>query len=106
MASAYAPMDESLAFVSLDFSGRPYAVVKADWGAPFVGSLPTSLINHFMESFAVTARCNLHAAVHYGLDDHHKAEALFKALARALDLATQIDPRRSGSIPSTKGVIT
>jgi imidazoleglycerol-phosphate dehydratase len=106
MASAYVPMDESLAFASLDFSGRPYAVVKVDWGAPYVGSIPTTLINHFMESFAFAARCNLHAAVHYGLDDHHKAEALFKALARALDLATQIDPRRSGSIPSTKGVIT
>ena len=106
MASAFAPMDESLAFVGVDFSGRPYAVVKADWVTPYVGNIPTTLITHFMESFAVAARCNLHAQIQYGLDDHHKSEALFKALARALDLATQIDARRLGSIPSTKGVIT
>jgi imidazoleglycerol-phosphate dehydratase len=106
MASAYAPMDESLAFVSVDFSGRPYSVINASWNAPYVGTIPTTLVNHFMESFSVTARCNLHASIQYGLDDHHKAEALFKALARALDSAAQIDERRSGSIPSTKGVIT
>ncbi|MGC1377541.1 MAG: imidazoleglycerol-phosphate dehydratase HisB [Anaerolineales bacterium] len=105
MASFYAPMDETLAFVALDLSGRPYAVIDAEWGAAPVGQIPTSLFPHFFESFAVASRCNLHARVLYGRDDHHKAEALFKALARALDAATRIDPRRGG-VPSTKGTLT
>jgi len=103
IASVYVPMDESLAFVSLDLSGRPYAVIEAEWHAPSVGSLPTSLIPHFLESLAVMGRANLHARVLYGRDDHHQAEALFKALGRALDEATRVDPRRQGQIPSTKG---
>ncbi len=102
---AYVPMDESLAFVAIDFSGRPYTVVQTEWHTPYVGNIPTSLFEHFFESFAITARCNLHARVLYGRDDHHQAEGLFKALARALDTATQIDPRR-GDIPSTKGTLT
>jgi imidazoleglycerol-phosphate dehydratase len=105
MASFYAPMDETLAFVALDLSGRPYSVIEAAWGSAPVGQIPTGLFPHFLESFAITSRCNLHARVLYGRDDHHKAEALFKALARALDAATMIDPRR-GSIPSTKGTLT
>lgn len=105
MAHAYVPMDESLAFVALDFSGRPYAVIEAEWNTPVVGALPTSLFAHFLESFAVTARCTLHARVLYGRDDHHKAEALFKALARALRAAVALDPRREG-VPSTKGTLT
>ena len=105
MASFYAPMDEALAFVALDLSGRPYAVIDAEWGMAPVGQIPTSLFPHFFESFAVTSRCNLHARVLYGRDDHHKAEALFKALARALDAATMLDARRT-SIASTKGTLT
>jgi imidazoleglycerol-phosphate dehydratase len=103
MASFYAPMDETLAFVALDLSGRPYSVIDAEWGSAPVGQIPTSLFPHFFESFAVTSRSNLHARVLYGRDDHHKAEALFKALARALDAATMIDARRKNIIPSTKG---
>jgi len=103
IASAYVPMDETLAFVALDLSGRPYAVVQAEWHTPQVGGVPTSLFPHFLGSLAVTARCNLHARVLYGRDDHHQAEALFKALGRALDSATQIDSRRGEAIPSTKG---
>ena len=105
MASAYVPMDETLGFVAVDFSGRPYTVVQAEWVTPSVGGIATTLFGHFIESFAVQAGCNLHARVLYGRDDHHKAEALFKALARALDAATRIDERRGGVIPSTKGVI-
>ncbi len=105
MGSAYVPMDETLAFVAVDLSGRPYPVVQADWHTPSVGGIPTSLFPHFMESFAYTARCNLHARVLYGRDDHHQAEALFKALGRALDAATQIDPRRGAAVPSTKGTL-
>ena len=103
MGDCFAPMDETLAHVAIDLSGRPYAVVQADWHTPYVGDIPATLFLHFFESFAVTARCNLHARVLYGRDDHHQAEALFKAWARALDIATQVDPRRAGSIPSTKG---
>jgi imidazoleglycerol-phosphate dehydratase len=103
MGSFYVPMDEALAFVAIDFSGRPYSVVQAEWHAPMIGTFPVSLISHFLESFAVTSRANVHARVLYGRDDHHQAEALFKALGRALDAATMIDPRRAGNIPSTKG---
>ena len=105
VGSAYVPMDEVLAFVAVDLSGRPYGVTEMAWAGPTVGGLPVTLIPHFFESFAVTARANVHARVLYGRDDHHKAEALFKALGRALDAATQLDPRRSGMVPSTKGVL-
>lgn len=106
LGSAWVPMDETLAFVVVDFSGRPYAVIEAEWNTAAIGALPTSLIAHFLESFAIAARCTIHGRVLYGRDDHHKAEALFKALARALDMATAIDPRRTGAIPSTKGTLT
>lgn len=106
MASAYCPMDETLARMVIDFSGRPYAVVQAEWSGPAVGGIPVTLFPHFLESFAVQAGCNLHAQVLYGRDDHHKAEALFKSLARALDAATRLDERRGGSIPSSKGVLS
>lgn len=103
MGFAYVPMDEALAFVSLDLSGRPYSVIQAEWHTPAVGGIPTSLFPHFIESLAVSLRANLHARLLYGRDDHHQAEALFKALGRALDEATRIDPRRQGKVPSTKG---
>lgn len=106
MGSAYVPMDEALAFVAVDLSGRPYAVIQAEWHTPSIGLLPTTLIPHFLESFAFHAKLNLHARVEYGRDDHHQAEALFKALGRALDAATMLDPRRSGVAPSTKGTLT
>ena len=105
MGDCFAPMDETLVHVTLDMSGRPYAVVVADWHTPYVGNIPTTLFPHFFESFAVTARCNLHARVLFGHDDHHQAEALFKAWARALDQVTRIDQRRAGVIPSTKGTL-
>ena len=103
MASFYVPMDETLAFSALDLSGRPYAVIDAEWGMAPVGDIPTSLFPHFFESFAITSRSNLHARILYGRDDHHKAEALLKALARAMAAATRLDSRRAGNIPSTKG---
>jgi imidazoleglycerol-phosphate dehydratase len=102
MGSFTVPMDEALAFVAIDLSGRPYCVVDVEWSTPAVGGIATSLFPHFLESFAVTSRSNLHARVLAGRDDHHKAEALFKALGRALDAATALDERRS-TIPSTKG---
>jgi imidazoleglycerol-phosphate dehydratase len=105
MGSAYVPMDEALARVVVDLSGRPYAVIQADFDTPLIGQMPTSLVAHVLESIAFNAKMNLHAAVLYGRDDHHKAEALFKALGRALNAAVMIDPRR-GDVPSTKGTLT
>lgn len=107
MGHAYVPMDEALAFVALDLSGRPYAVVKAKWSTPAIGpqSVPATLMPHFLESLATAGRFNLHARVLYGRDDHHKAEALFKALGRALEMAVRLEPRRAAQVPSTKGVL-
>lgn len=102
---AAVPMDEALAIVVVDLSGRPYTVTEMPWSGPTVGGLPVTLIPHTFESFSVAARANVHARVLYGRDDHHKAEALFKALGRALDAATRLDPRRGGAVPSTKGVL-
>lgn len=103
MGDSFVPMDETLAHIALDLSGRPYSVIEVEWQSPRVGGIATTLFAHVLESFAVAARCNLHARVLYGRDDHHKAEALFKALGRALDEACRIDERRGGGIPSTKG---
>lgn len=103
-AHAYQPMDETLAMVAVDLSGRPYCVFKANFQGYHLGEIATSLFEHFFESFAIHARINLHAKVEYGKDDHHKAEALYKALARALSQAVQIDPRRM-DVPSSKGVL-
>jgi imidazoleglycerol-phosphate dehydratase len=105
MASVEVPMDESLAAVAFDFSGRPYAVLQTAWTLPEVGGLANTLFEHFIESFAQTARCNLHARILYGRDDHHKAEALFKAFGRAACAATRLDPRRGRQIPSSKGML-
>jgi len=105
-AHAYVPMDETLGFVALDLSGRPYCVLHADFATPRVGQLGTDLIEHLFESIAIQGRMNLHARIEYGRNDHHKVEALFKAFARALDAATTLDPRRAGMIPSTKGTVT
>lgn len=104
-AHSYVPMDESLARVAVDLGGRAYCVFAAEFVTPKVGDLGTDLIFHLFETLAIQARMNLHAHVLYGRNDHHKVEALFKALARALDAATQIDVRRQG-VPSTKGTLT
>ncbi len=102
---AYVPMDETLARVVVDLSGRPYCVFDAEFATPKLGDLSTDLLFHLFESIAIHGRMNLHAAVLYGRNDHHKAEGLFKALARALDGATRVDARRSG-VPSTKGTLS
>jgi imidazoleglycerol-phosphate dehydratase len=105
MGAVYVPMDETLGFVAVDLSGRPYTVIDVDWTGLDIGSVPVTVWEHFFESFAVTARANVHVRVLYGRDDHHKAEALFKALGRALDAATRVDSRRGDAVPSTKGVL-
>jgi len=103
--SAYMPLDEALARAAVDLSGRPYAVLDLRLLGREVGGLPPDLFNHFLESFAFAAKLNLHVAVLAGVNDHHKIEAAFKALARALDAAVRVDPRRGGDIPSTKGTL-
>jgi imidazoleglycerol-phosphate dehydratase len=103
MADASVPMDDALATVAIDISGRGYTVLELPFSANDMFGFPTDLVRHFLESFATEARLNLHARIVYGINDHHKAEALFKALGRALDIATQPDERLGSDLPSTKG---
>jgi len=105
MAHAVVPMDEALAEVVVDIGGRVYSVIEADFKEASIGDLDADLVRHFLVSLASEAKINLHAKVLSGINDHHKAEALFKALARALDTATRIDERIAGRVPSTKEVI-
>jgi imidazoleglycerol-phosphate dehydratase len=102
---AYVPMDEALGFVAIDLGGRPYTIFSGSWHTPAIGQMPTDLVEHFFESVASHAKMNLHARVEYGRNDHHQAEALFKAFARALQAAVAIDPRRV-DVASTKGTLT
>ncbi len=102
---AYLPMDETLARVVVDLSGRPFLEYRAPQNAAAIGgNFEFQLVEEFFRGFTVHAGANVHAEILYGRDSHHLAEALFKGLARALDAATQIDPRVTG-IPSTKGVL-
>lgn len=102
MADAAVPMDDALAVVVVDLSGRGYTVLDLPFSDNDMFGFPTDLVRHFLETFAAEARVNLHARFLYGVNDHHKAEALFKALGRALDKATRIDERIRGELPSTK----
>lgn len=98
---AVVPMDESCAEVAVDCGGRPYAVIDLPWHGPAVGALPVSLLPHFLETFAIASRITLHIRGH-GRDDHHLAEAAFKALARALRQACVRDPSLEGLAVTTK----
>ncbi len=103
-ASAYAPLDESLARVVIDFSGRPFAAVELGFVREMLGQVATENITHFFESLATTMRATLHVDLIRGRNDHHKAEAAFKALALALRDATRIT--RGDAMPSTKGTLS
>jgi len=105
-AHTYMPLDETLAFTAVDFGGRGYAVIDAEIGDSDMGGLSGDLVRHFLESFAREGRFNLHAQIVSGVNNHHKAEALFKSLARSLRGALEADPRRGGAVPSTKGTIS
>lgn len=102
---AYAPMDETLSRAALDISGRPHFVWKSGFSQPRLGEMDTELFSHWFASFAQAAGITLHLETLYGENNHHIAESLYKALARALRHALVIDPRTSGAIPSTKGVL-
>lgn len=102
--SFYLPMDEALCRVVIDFGGRPYLVFDAPEKPEAIAGFPFQLVEEFLRGFAVQAGVNLHVALLYGRDSHHMAEAVFKGLARAADLATTLDPRVQG-VPSTKGTL-
>jgi imidazoleglycerol-phosphate dehydratase len=105
MANVSVPMDEALSTVVIDISGRGYTVLNLDFSGNDMQSFAVDLVRHLLESFAFEARINLHAKTDYGTNDHHKVEALFKALARALDAATRLDPRIGSELPSTKNYL-
>lgn len=103
-AHAYYPMDECLARVVVDLSGRSFMVFKAEAKRERVGGLDTELVEEFWKAVVTHGRFNLHVELLYGRNAHHIYEAIFKAAARALNLSTRIDPRMQG-VPSTKGVL-
>ncbi|MBK8857746.1 MAG: imidazoleglycerol-phosphate dehydratase HisB [Opitutaceae bacterium] len=99
------PMDESLARVVVDLSGRACLVYDASAPTMFIRDFNLVLVKEFSRAFSNALGCNLHVKLEYGEEPHHVAEAIFKALARALDVATQLDPRTAGVLPSTKGLL-
>ena len=106
MGNALVPLDEALAQVAVDFGGRGYAVVETRLEDTPIADLGGHLVDHFLERLALEGGFNLHARILAGSDPHHKAEALFKALARALRDALEQDPRAAGEVPSTKGTVS
>lgn len=103
--NAFVPMDDALAQVVIDCSNRPHLEFRGDIPNAKVGAFDSELVHEFLWKFALESRMNVHVIVHYGRNTHHIIEAVFKALARALDDATMIDPRVEG-VPSTKGLLT
>jgi imidazoleglycerol phosphate dehydratase HisB len=99
------PMDEALARVAVDLGGRSYLVFEAEFSRERVGGLPTELVEDFLRALADRLRANLHVRVEYGRNDHHKIEAIFKALGRALRAAIERDPRLGEALPTTKGTL-
>ena len=99
------PMDEALAQCSLDISGRPFLVLQAEFGGEYVGEFATELVEEFFRAVSFNAGLTLHLKCEYGANDHHKIEAMFKAFARALRIAVDIDEKFKDQIPSTKGVL-
>jgi imidazoleglycerol-phosphate dehydratase len=98
------PMEETLATVAIDLSGRFSFVFKADFAAPKIGNFDSELVEDFFQALAANMLCNLHVLVHYGRNSHHVSEAIFKATARALRMALESDDRTLG-VPSTKGTL-
>ena len=101
---AIVPMDEVLVLVSLDLSGRPYFKSNLKFKSENIEDFPSSMVNHFLRSLSYEGKFNLHVMVLRGGDDHHKAEAVFKALGLSLKKAVKIEKNRKGDIPSTKGI--
>ena len=106
MGEATVPLDEALVQAVLDLSGRPFAAIGLDFVGERIGEAPAEMVAHVLQSFSVGARLTLHVRQLSGANDHHIAEAAMKALGRALDAATRLDPRIVGEVPSTKGTLT
>lgn len=104
--SALSPMDETLTRVALDLSGRPYFVWNVNFTKDKLGEMDTELFREWFQAFSATAGMTLHIENLYGINNHHIVESCFKGLARALREAVEIDPRKAGAVPSTKGVLT
>jgi len=102
---AIVPMDESLAQIALDLSGRPAFVFNVPFKGPLIGEFAVELIEEFFKAIATTAKMNLHIHVPYGSNNHHMSEAIFKGFAKALRQAVSIDPRAADAVPSTKGTL-
>lgn len=102
---AYVPMDEALARAALDFSGRPYLVFNLDFTREFLGEMDTELFDEFFRAFSQKAGLTLHIGVLHGANNHHMIEAVFKAVAKAMRMALEIDPRAADKVPSTKGTL-
>jgi imidazoleglycerol-phosphate dehydratase len=100
------PMDETLATVAIDLSGRSYFVWKAEIPRTTLGAFDTELAEDFWQAVSANLQCNLHVLLHYGRNTHHLLEAIFKAAARALRQAVELDPRTPGIVPSTKGTLS
>jgi imidazoleglycerol-phosphate dehydratase len=104
-ASIDLAMDETLTRAAVDVSGRPYLIWQVAFSAPKIGSFDTELVKEFFQALAQHAGITLHVANHYGATNHHIAETCFKAVARVLRTACEVDPRQAGAIPSTKGTL-
>jgi imidazoleglycerol-phosphate dehydratase len=102
---AYSPMDEALCRVALDISGRPWLVWKAAFTQPRLGEMDTELFEHWFQSIAQAVGITLHIELLYGQNNHHIVEGIFKGFARAMRQAVELDPRKGGAIPSTKGIL-
>ena len=101
----YSPMDEALARVALDISGRPWLVWKAEFTTARLGEMDTELFEHWFQSFAQACGITLHVEALYGSNNHHIIEGIYKGLARAMRQAVELDPRKGGAVPSTKGLL-
>ncbi|MDP9249635.1 MAG: bifunctional histidinol-phosphatase/imidazoleglycerol-phosphate dehydratase HisB [bacterium] len=99
------PMDDTLAEVAVDLGGRPYLVFNCDFKREKVGDLPTEMVEHFFRSVAETLKANIHIRVKYSRNEHHKIEAIFKAVSKSIRMAVEADPRQENKLPSTKGIL-
>ena len=106
MGDALVPLDEALVQCAVDISGRPFAATSFDWVGTMIGEAPTEMVPHVLQSFSQGARVTLHVRQQAGANDHHIAEATMKALGRAMDAATTLDPRIAGVVPSTKETLS
>lgn len=110
VSHCFFPMDDVLVFIAIDISSRPFFTSEINWVNPYLGSkednlIPVDLIEHFLYTFAIQAKITLHVKLFSGINNHHIAEGIFKALGRTLDYASRLDPKRRDIVPSSKGTL-